>query len=189
MREAWRFASGDRQPMRDLWKAQMREHAARQEFEHANECKQRLQRAEVITGENYRFCRPIESFNYLILQRGQGTTQVKPFFVRAGCIEAGPSTRRKDLPAAAARWVAAMQAETSPAPTIDPVLRSEWVWLLSHFLFKGDRAPGLYLGSDAWIDVDTWMQTVNDTLISARARPEPPRDADAAIAEPPADAD
>lgn len=153
------------------WQEEMLALARGQAFEQANRTKQRLQRAELLRGENYRFVRPVEEFNYLVIQRGEGTTRARPFFVRAGRIERGPSVARKDLPSAASAWTQTMGVPPPADAPADTLLRSEWIWLVSHYLFKGDEAPGLFLGPEQWPHIDEWLPRVNEKVLRARPKP------------------
>ncbi len=187
--EAALFGAGGWRREVPRWQEAMRAMAGRQEFEQAGRLKQRLQRAELLGGRDYRFVRRVEELDYLILQRGEGTTHVQPFLMRGGWIERGGSVPRKGLAAAAAGWVQAMAAAPSaPAgPEPDPGdgrsggagpgdLRSEWVWLVSHYLFKGDEAPGLFLGPDEWPRVEAWLPRVAEKVL--RVRPPASSEAD-----------
>jgi hypothetical protein len=169
MAAAFAFGSGGWRNEVTAWQASMHDLARDQRFEEANRFKQRLQRTELFQGRDYRFVRPIEDFNYLIIQRGEGTSHVRPFFCRAGRIERGQSASRKDLPTAAPAWVDAMRAVPPADPGADPALRSEWVWLVSHYLFKGEAAPGLFLGPEEWPRVDEWLPKANDSVLRPRS--------------------
>ena len=99
------FACGQRAEHYLRWERQMREAAGRRAFEQAAAAKQRLQRARAVEHRAYALTRPIEAFNYLIIQRGGGRTRVKPFFVRAGQIRPAAMVKLKDLDDAVGDWV------------------------------------------------------------------------------------
>ncbi len=171
------------------WRADMRELARRQEFEAANRLKRRLQQAGLLDGEHYRFVRPIEQFNYLVIQRGAGTSRVRPFLVRGGWIERGESAARKELPTAAAAWLEAMKAGSSPPPSADAALLSEGIWLVSHYLFKGERAPGLFLGPDEWPHLDRWLARVEPEVLRRKTAREKTGDQGDPDSQSPSEAD
>ena len=164
------FGAGAWQEETGRWAHQMRRHAARQQYEEANRIKQRIQRADELRGENYRFVRPLDQFNYLVIQRGEGTSHLRPFFVRRGWIERGASTRRNELPVTAQTWVRLMQSAPQPPHDPDEELRTEWIWLVSHYLFQGDRAPGLFLGPDRWPVMDSWIGSVEERVLRTRSQ-------------------
>jgi len=167
------------------WEQRLRELAQLRQFEEANRLKQRLQRADWLRGETCRFVRPVAEFRYLVLQRGEGTTHVRPFFVRAGCIERGTSVGHRDLPSAAAGGSEAMRAAGPEDAQVDLVLRSEWIWLVSHYLFKGTDAPGLFLGPDEWPHADHWLPHVNERILRTRPKPDANVESEANLADRP----
>lgn len=175
MIDALAFASGCSQAFTGVWSDQMRALAARQEFEQANRFKQKVQRARVLAGENYRFLRPMEDFNYLVLQRGEGRTQVKAFFVRSSGIEPGPSVARKSLGTAAGGWVEQMRSRRDTGTDTDRTVASEHIWLAAHFLFKGEEASGLFLGPDEWPEPQRWLPKVVEKLLQTRRTGSTPR--------------
>jgi len=160
-RRAWLTANGAEAPMPlefplspDLALASddVALEAFQQAFEQAAHHKQRLQRAREVEQNAYQLVRPIEQFNYLIVQRGSTRSKVKPFFVIQGTIQPGQELRLKELDQALGDWItrmrdrAAQACETFSRPddeSLDLRYRSEQLWLVSHFLFKKDD-PGLY---------------------------------------------
>jgi len=178
MIDALAFAGGRREAFTGLWSDQMRAMAARQEYEQANRFKQRIQRAGLLAGDNYRFLRPMEDFNYLVLQRGEGRTRVKPFFVRRWGIEPGLSVAGKSLGQAAGGWVEHMHSAGEAGTNTDRTVASEHMWLTAHYLFKGDEAPGLFLGPDEWPEPQRWLPKVAEKVLrTRRPRPGSPIDA------------
>ena len=109
------LAGGDRQPAYQQLEAQMSAAAGRQEYEQAGRLKQRLDRLCEIEHRSFALARPIEQFNYLIVQRGGGRTRVRPFFVRAGIITPGEVVALKKLEAAAEQWVSAIKGGSESA--------------------------------------------------------------------------
>ena len=83
--------------------------------------------------------------------------------MNAGVIEAGELVSRRKLDETAASWVqrlAALPAE----PSGDPVERSEGLWLVSHFVGRGERAPGLFLPASACRDPAEVAQRVRERM-------------------------
>ncbi len=147
IRAALTFASGDREPALTLWRRQMQALAAERAFERAAAVKQRIERAGIVEQPAFRLVRPIEQFNYLVLQRGRGRTSVKPFLVRGGWIAQGEQVPFKQVEQALPGWLTAVQCGPSQAVGEMPgdlEYRSEQIWLLSHYLFKRDP-PGLFI--------------------------------------------
>jgi len=176
------FARGQRAGHYLRWERQMREAADRRAFEQAAAAKQRLQRARAIEHRAYALARPIEAFNYLILQRGGGRTRVKPFFVRAGRIRPAATVKLKDVDDAAADWVRQMTETPKPQGTVatdEPLDRqevSEQIWLVSHFLFKRET-PGLFIHASQLPEPRALAEQVRD-VFTARRREPTPGDAD-----------
>ncbi len=170
MGAALRFALGQRDEARAGWEQQMRDAATRLEFERASAVKQRIERARQIEHAAFRLVRPIERFSWLVLQRGGGRTRIKPFFVRAGWIQAGEVVRLKDLDGVVPQWLQRMRER--PEPGTDTQLRSEQIWLLSHFLFRRERV-GLFFDASALPDVGELSEAIRQGFAPA------PGDADA----------
>jgi excinuclease UvrABC nuclease subunit len=135
------FACGERAPTWERLQLAMQEAAARQAYERAGLLKRQLERARGIEHAVFSRVRPIEQFNYLVVQRGRGTTRLRPFFVRQGTITPGDEIKRSELPQAVESWIQQIRQTPEPVP-VD--VRSEQIWLVNHFLFKPD-APGAYL--------------------------------------------
>jgi excinuclease UvrABC nuclease subunit len=142
------FAAGDSQPFRSRVADRMREAAGQLEFERAATLKQTLERADRIGMKAYRFARPAEQFNFLIVQRAGGRSRVKPFYVRRGHISEGEVVTAKELQEAVPEWIRRASGHDLPSDDVDPTCRAEEAWLVSHFLFKQDKVPGLYLVAD-----------------------------------------
>ena len=151
----------------------MREAAARQVYEEAGRIKQRLEKLREIEHKAFAQVGAIQRFNWLIVQRGGGHTRVKPFFVRSGVIAPGEATTLKQLDAAAERWIREMEAPAQSQALPDRQMRSEQIWLLSHFLGKKDP-PGLFLPADRLPAPADLSQTIRACF----RKPEPPPDTD-----------
>lgn len=165
VRAAIDFAAGSRESALSTWQNEMRSHARRQDFERAGLLKSRIDRARELGGPDARFARRVEEFSYLVLQRARGRTRVRPFFVKAGWIDAGEPVTVAKLKDAAPGWIARMSDACPPAGERDLTLHSESIWLVHHFLAQGDKAPGLFLGPSEWRDADRWLPQVPPTVL------------------------
>lgn len=166
------FAGGNRNETIEQWQTAMYSAARRQQFEQAEQYKRRIKQAEAMNAENYRFVRPIDQFNYLILQRAEGRARIQPFFVRSGWIQTGEPVSRKDLPNRATEWIRIMRAPPEPPAPNDIPLRSEWIWLVSHYLFHGERTPGLFLAPEQWPQADQWLPLVQERVLKLQDKPD-----------------
>jgi len=167
---------------REGWQAQMQEAAAALLYEKAAMLKQRLERARGIEHAAFRRVRPVEAFNYLVVQRGGGRTRVKPFFIRAGWITPGEQAKLKEIDRAAGQWMAQMkQTPTSPIGRTrddgaDRQHLTEQIWLVSHYLFKRDP-PGLFMHASELEDPTALARRVQERFAKV-AHPSPGRTSD-----------
>ena len=83
-------------------------------------------------------------FRYLIIQRAGGRTKVKAFVVNQGDIQQTEPARLKELEDVLPLWLERAGQAASSARA-DPTFAAERIWLVSHFLQKRDRTPGLYI--------------------------------------------
>ncbi len=157
---AERFARGQRDEALASLQAEMRAAAAELAFERAGALRQRIERAGEIDHRAFRLTRPVERFNFLIVQRGRTRSRVRPFFVRGGAIAAGDETRMAHLERALPDWIERVRPVSGEASrsTMPPDgdaarLASEQIWLVSHFLFKESPA-GVFLDADTLGDAD-----------------------------------
>ena len=172
--EAVAFAVGPRQAVYDRLTDEMQAAAEDLAFERAGVIKQRRNRLQTVDHVSFRLVRPIESFNYLIVQRGRGRTWVKPFFVRRGFITPGEPVRLKQLDDAVPGWLEAMRQLPPTLPErIDDGdrYRSEFIWLVSHYLFKREP-PGLWLHESELPRAEALRQWVLDRFEPKRAEPD-----------------
>ncbi len=163
IRAALAFARGDREPFFGEWQERMRQLAGERAYERAAAVKQRIERARTVEQAAFRHVRPIESFNYLVVQRGRGRTTAKPFFVRAGRIDVGEPASLKKLDTAVAEWINAVRAAaiSTGDQSDDCQSRSEQIWLVSHYLFKSEP-PGLFLHASALDNPESVAQRINE---------------------------
>jgi hypothetical protein len=141
--EAVAFARGRRGELGGSLAREMSRASGAMEFERAAEIRRQLALARRAEGKGFRFVRDAEEFCWLIVQRGGGTTRVKPFVIRRGWIIPGETVGVGELEGACEQWIAAVRA--GPDEGGDEVARAEQTWLVSHFLFKQERAGGVYV--------------------------------------------
>ncbi len=162
---------------------EMHEASARREFEQAADAKRRMQDARTLTEGLYRFVTVMDRFHWLIVQRGPGRTKVKPFFVRGGWIDRGETVPLKELDQHVPGWIEAM-GEPSPASGGDDATqRAEHVWLVSHFLFRSEKLPGLFVSAAGLPATEELVELVRETF-TVKPRRKGQNEADAESAEP-----
>ncbi len=145
IRAALAFAGGHREATFNHWHQQMRQLADERAYEKAAAVKQRIERARAVEQPAFRLVRPVEDFNYLIVQRGRGSTTIKPFLVIGGTIKPGDPVPLKKLDEALPRWSPAFTAADDQVSRAAEDLQylSGQIWLVSHYLFR-NRPPGLF---------------------------------------------
>ena len=119
--------------------------AGRREFERAGRIREQIARARKTLATDKRLCLTPDEFRYLVIQRGCGTTRIKPFFVDGEQVRAGEAVSLKKIEHAAEQWTDKTRQRDAGTVDADPIWGSECIWLVSHFLVKGDRAPGLFV--------------------------------------------
>ncbi len=163
---------------------EMKRAASAREFEKAGAAKRRIDDARKTKDGLYRHVTPADRFDWLVVQRGQGRSQVKPFFVRGGWIDRGEPAKLKQLEDAVGGWIEAM-GQASPASLGDDVRqRTEHIWLVSHFLFRSEKLPALFLRADALPDAEALCERVRDIFAAPTRKPDgPPGPGDAPEAD------
>lgn len=138
------FALGRQRPLCSLLEKQMSAASADLEFEKAGRAKQDLERAATVADLLRRIGGSVDDFRYLIIQRGGGRTKVKAFFVNQGEVTSSEPVAIKNLDQSVGPWLQQMEQPAGAGRPTDPQA-AERIWLVSHFLYKRDRTPGLYL--------------------------------------------
>ncbi len=138
------FVLGAKEPLRLHLRRQMRAASDDLDFERANRAKQDLDTAEALTTLLARVHRRVGDFRYLIVQRAGGRTKVQAFLVNQGDIQYTEPAKLKELEDVAPQWLARAGQAAGPA-RVDSTFAAERIWLVSHFLQKRDRTPGLYI--------------------------------------------
>jgi hypothetical protein len=176
------FAAGDREPWLDELRNRMRQAAAAQQYEQAASLRQRIDRAAShFNRPECRLVRDFADFRWLVLQRGGPRTRsekrlmVQPFFATPSGVEEGQPVPLADVPTRALDWyerlrprgtgVSPVEHGTDAADRSDPVVRTEQVWLVCHYLFKGDAAPGLFPHAYDLPGIDALVEAIRSRLL------------------------
>jgi excinuclease UvrABC nuclease subunit len=144
IRASMRFAAGETQPWLDAATVRMRSAADARQYELAGRIKATIEAADKLTSHTARITKTPDDFRYLIVQRGRPPRLVKPFFMADGKLEEDDPVDLGDVPDLIDEWV----SRISSPPIADPSaakVRSEQIWLVSHFLRKGPGAQGVHL--------------------------------------------
>lgn len=162
---ARRFAWETRQPQIREWHDQMNAAARELAFERAAMFKSRIERVTRPARPSHAWVRDAADFKYLVVQRAGGTSWIKPFFVTAGRIEVGPRIRIKAIEEYFGPWVRQLENQHRQGLGTTGLLeRTEQVWLVSHFLFKQDAAPGCLLHGDQLDPPDRALERISATF-------------------------
>ncbi len=166
------FALGAKESLRSRLRRQMNAASDDLDFERANRAKQDLDTAEALTTLLARVHRRVGDFRYLIVQRGGGRTRVKAFGVNQGDIQRTEAAKLKELEDVAPEWLKRAYQADAPA-RVDSTFAAERVWLVSHFLQKRDRTPGLYIHHSELPDA-LGLADLNRRTFSPKAKTGPP---------------
>ncbi len=166
------FVRGAKDPVRSRLRRQMQTASDDLDFERANRAKQDLDTAEALATLLARLHRRVCDFRYLIIQRAGGRTNVRAFVVNQGDIQPTEPAKLKELENVAPRWLerAGQAAEPERA---DSAFAAERIWLVSYFLQKRDRTPGLYIHHSELPDALGLADLIRRTF-SPKAKTGPP---------------
>lgn len=168
LRASAAFACGDPEPHRARLHDAMQAAAKSLQFERAAGIKQTLERARKLLAHPGRLGSNTENFVYLIVQRGAKPSLLRPFFVDRGIIEVGADVKRAEVEQAAPAWMARMHTAREVIAA-DAATRSEHIWLVSHFLIKGEAAPGLFVHASSLGEPEALAQRIRACFAGARA--------------------
>jgi len=140
---------------------EMRRAAGTQEFERAAATKRRIEQARKAIAGPYRYVRAVDQFRWLIVQRAEGRSRVKPFFVRGGRIDRGESIALKNLQDHVGGWFDTLRTAQLSGGADGPRYQAEHVWMVSHFLFRSDKLPGVFLREDQLPDPAVFCDRVH----------------------------
>jgi len=168
------FAAGSRSERLGALERAMRQAADEQRFERAAAIRQTIERARGHFGRaGLRLAGRLEDFRWLILQRGGPRSRsekrllIRPFFASWRAVIAGAPAPMADLAGAVESWLAQARGECEPVG--DATERSERVWCVSHFLFKGDAAPGVFVALNSGQSAEELVRRARERFL----RPEP----------------
>ncbi|MHC4233971.1 MAG: UvrB/UvrC motif-containing protein [Planctomycetota bacterium] len=139
------FARGDCDTRLSQLEEAMSSAAGGLEFERAARIRAQIERTRKILGNDGRLQPTPDSFRYLVIQRGGGTTRIKPFFVDCGHVGSAEAVPLRQVEQVAEQWTDKMRGLDIETCESDAAQRSECIWLVSHFLAKRAGAPGLFL--------------------------------------------
>lgn len=176
--DAWAFTVGDREPALARLRSAMQSASTAMRYEKAASIRQTIRRSEsMMKDPDCSEVANVATGRWLVIQRGgprrrkSASTLIKPFYIHAGAIKTGEPITLRDIPSAAPDWIETCRsfAASTEIDRDERIMRSELLWLLSRFLFQGDRAPGLIFRED--------RVSGDDMLVNAiKARFEPPPD-------------
>ena len=173
------FTAGAHQPRLEQLRQAMQAAAASLAFEKAETIRQISTRAAAMVQEpEYHHLRELSRCCWLIVQRAGPRRRspknllVKPFFLRAGAIEAGSPIPLTELDATVPRWLARCGpcSVLPPASPEEQTARCEILWLVSKFLYQGEQAPGVFLPFDRLSGASEVIRHVGERC----GRPEQP---------------
>jgi excinuclease UvrABC nuclease subunit len=156
------FATGGHGAVVQALQERMRSTAADQAFEEAGRIKSLIERVQSVLRSDGRVTTTPGAFRFLVVQRGGGTSRIKPFFVRGGAIEVGEPIRFKELESAVPEWLQRMAVSVMDETGVDRVFRSECIWLVSHFILRKEKAPGLFLPTSELSSAEGVIQQIRE---------------------------
>lgn len=163
VREAVAVAVGAGEEVKERWRADMRSAAADQRYEQAASFKRRLDAVDRIRPRGGRFARDVKAFRYLVVQRDHARRFARPFFARQSGITIGEAVSIKEIEKHVERWRQALDSPTADG-SVDWRLASEQASLLTSFLEKRERAPGVFLHRSELGDDAALAETVRAAL-------------------------
>ncbi len=153
------------------------------QFERAARIRQQIATAKKVLAADGRLQPTPRCFRYLVIQRGGGSSRIKPFFVDRGVVRTAEAVTRSRLGGVVERWTDKMRALDADSEGDGSVGRSEQIGLVCHFLAKGLRAPGLFLRQSQLSTpgnlADTIEARFGEKAVTRRNQPvsvDPPRD-------------
>jgi hypothetical protein len=173
-------AAGDRSAATAELERRMRQAAGEQQFERAAALHRTLERAEAhFRHPGLRFVRDLAEFQWLVVQRGGPRSRspkrllLKPFFVtRAGVAEGQPAPLDA-LESTGETWLERARQPPGAAKG-DAAERSECIWCVTRFLFKGEDAAGLFYRADFLPNVDRLVRDARERFLKRAEEPASP---------------
>ncbi|NOS99770.1 MAG: hypothetical protein HOP29_03995 [Phycisphaerales bacterium] len=171
MRASYAFAIGRGEERLSEWEGRMQEAAGQRDFARAQRIKETLARARKSLRRDGPVVPTPDTFRYLVVQRGRGRSTVIPYFVRAGAIDQGAAATIDEVPHIGIQWMEAAR-RTVDETAADRIEQSGHIWLVTHFLAKGESAPGLFLHVDELPTPDNLAAIVRQKFARASAAGE-----------------
>ena len=175
-------AAGDRTPIREDLTAQMTDAAEALAFEKAASIKGRLDRLAELDGADCELAAPIESFQYLLIQRGLNARTARTFLVNGPTVVAGSDLAYPLVKRELAKALSQMAVFVARQPKHDEA--GPWrMGVVSHYLFASDRRGGVTLRWRPDLSVDNLTAAIeassDDLKLRApkRAPKRPAKDA------------
>ncbi len=172
--QAAEFAAGRRDPLRRELTAEMRASAERLDFERAAAVKARLARLAALGLRDFAHVRPLEAFQFVLVQPGPSRTRARAFLVDRGRL-AEPRSLSYPLRPAELRRTLRRMAEFAGAagPTGEP---ERWrTGLVAQALFSGPRRRGLALHWTPDLDAGAFASAIESArgvlMLRAPRRP------------------
>jgi len=141
------FASGAHEKRFEELEAMMTAAANERAFDRAARIKATMTGARQIIGRFAPITPTPQLFRYLVIQRCSGRARLQPYFVAGGAIERGATVTIGKVSDAVTAWIDRARMPCN-APVNMAIEASEHLWLMTHFLVRGDRAPGVFLRVD-----------------------------------------
>lgn len=154
VREGMAFAGPQRAGVLRDRQMQMHAAAASLQFERASQLKSWLQRADVLDEARFQYLADVRQLAGLVVSKFR--TQARPFYFRAGIIEAGEPVRLSKIDEHLAAWRERLNAE--PAVQADDPTRQWQSGLLATHLFRPQRKDLAWL--PAGQDMPAWLEAV-----------------------------
>jgi len=167
--EAWRCAEGDRSEARERLTRQMREFAARREYERAGLCKLRLDRLAELERDEFRYVAPAERFQYLLVQRGPRPRQACVFLADRGFIRQAADLAYPLPRGRLERLLAGLRAGAARPRRVQQVQRYR-MGLLCEYLFGSADRRGLIVRVDDALDASALAARIEEVAGALRLR-------------------
>jgi len=184
--EAIRFVAGSRGKLTERLQLEMKQASERMEFENAAASKARLDKLALFEGPAWRFVRPIDRFQFVLVQRSTSRRRLRVFLADRGEVLGGIEL---DFPLERTQIeaVLAQMRELSARPAWAEI--DVWnVGLISDYLYAAPLRAGLVWPWDAKLTADDLIRSIQGMekeLTAARTAADSP--ADSAADKPPHD--
>lgn len=169
-----RYASGDRQELREAVEEDMRRLADEKEYELAAACKARLDRLAELEAGAFAHVADAQRFQYLYFQPGAGPQKAKTFLVDRGRIKLGAAVK---YPLQTKQLQCVIEAMLSFAATsrTPGVAEQEGAALVAHYLFAPAERRGLPIRTDADLTAAALAERIESAEQVLRLRKPAPK--------------